>query len=183
MIEMIIKAFYDKARRTIVEIVEGGRSWLRYRGNDNLFHYLKTYDAPDASGDEIQLKTINSESLKGTGDITVATPVQVVTVSGSTPTQELAPNTFYEFGAVDSLTLTLGAPISGVLNVYSFSFTASESFDPSTDLSLPEGVLLNGEISMEAGDDCEVSIRKNRATFTVWSVPAADPTDEPIAGE
>ena len=174
---MAIKAFYDRARRTIVEIVEGGKSWLRYRGNDNLFHYLKTYDAPDASGDEIQLKTINSESLKGTGNISITTDVPVVGVSGTTPTQELAPNTFYKFGEVDSLDLTLGTPTSGVLNIYAYSFTASSSFDASTSTYLPEGVVLSGEFEIDEGQTCEISIQDGRAAFMVWDAPTD--TDAP----
>lgn len=168
---MAIKAFYDRARRTIVEIVEGGKSWLRYRGNDKLFHYIKTYDSPDASGDEVQLKTVNGESLKGTGNITISTDVPVVEVTGATPTQQLAPNTFYKFGSVDSLTLTLGTPTSGVLNIYAYSFIASASFDASTSTYLPEGVILSGEFAIEEGQTCEISIQDGRAAFMVWDAP------------
>ena len=152
--------FYERAKRTLVEVLDGGKSILRYRGSDKQFHYIASSESPNG--------------MQG---------IPVIEVSGTTPSQELAPGVFYKFGSVDSLTLTLGTPVSGVLNMYTFAFTAGENFDPSTDLSLPEDVLFNGEISMETGDECEVSIRDNRATFTVWSVPAADPTDESIAGE
>lgn len=195
---MAVKAFYDRARRTIVEIVEGGKSWLRYRGNDKLFHYIKTYDSPDGGGgDDIQLKTINSESLKGTGNITlvssvktingetmtgtgnVSTQVPVVTVSGATPTQELAPNTFYKFGTVDSLTLTMALPTFGILNIYSYSFTASSSFDASTSTYLPDGVTLNGDFAIEEGQTCEISIQDGRAAFMVWDAPEVESPDAP----
>lgn len=158
----MVTSFFSRFWRSIGELYnKKGESVLRYRGRDGKVHYVSSSDDPNIGGGA----------------------VPVVEVEGAEPEQELAPNTFYKFGAVDSLTLTLGAPTSGVLNVYLFAFTASESFDASEDLSLPEDVLLNGEIEMEAGDECEVSIRDNRATFTVWSVPAAEPTDEPIAGE
>lgn len=154
------RPIYRKVRQTLHETVsDSGKSVLSYRGNDDAIHYVPTSRDPNV--------------VVGNGG-----SIPVVEVDGDTPEQELAPNTFYKFGSVDSLTLTLGAPTSGVLNVYSFAFTASESFDPSEDLSLPEDVLFNGEIEMEAGDECEVTIRDNRATFTVWSVP-----DKPIAGE
>lgn len=184
---MAINAFYDRARRTIVEIVEGGKSWLRYRGNDKLFHYIKTYDSP-GGGDDIQLKTINNESLKGTGNIAVATPVPVVEVVGAEPEQELAPNTFYKFGEVDSLDLTLGEAEEGVLNIYAYSFTASSSFDASTSTYLPEGVILSGEFAIEEGQTCEISIRDGRAAFMVWDVPEApeapeEPAEPVVDGE
>lgn len=171
------RPIYKKVRQTLHETVsDSGKSVLSYRGNNDKIYYVPSSDDPNVEPGS-DLKTINGESLKGEGDIAVATPIPIIEVSGDNPEQELAPNTFYQFGAVDSLTLTLGTPTSSVLNVYMFAFTASESFDPSEDLSLPEDVLLNGEIDMEAGDECEVSIRGNRGVFTVWSVPAADPVD------
>lgn len=170
---MAIKTFYDRARRTIVEIVEGGKSWLRYRGNDKLFHYIKTYDSPDGGGgDDIQLKTINGESLKGTGNITITTDVPVVGVSGTTPTQELAPNTFYKFGTVTSLTLTLHLPVDGIVNIYAYSFTAGENFDATT--AIPTGVTLDRELEIEEGQFCEVSIQDGHATYMVWPAPEAE---------
>ena len=152
---------------------KGNESVLRYRSRDHKYRYIKGYENMDG---EPTLKTVNGESVKGSGDISVMVPV--VEVEGLTPEQELAPCTFYKFGSITSLSLTLGEPISDVLNVYSFSFTAGDGFDPSTDITWPDGVLLNAEIKMETGDECEVSIRDNRATFTVWSIPAADPTDD-----
>ncbi len=97
--------------------------------------------------------------------------VPVVVVEGDTPEQELAPNTFYKFGTVDSIDLTLGEGEEGVMSVYAFSFTASEDFDASTGISWPEGVRLNGELEIEAGQECEVSIYDGKAAFMVWDAP------------
>ena len=91
----------------------------------------------------------------------------VVVVEGDTPEQELAPNTFYKFGEVDSLDLTLGEGEEGVMNIYAFSFTASEDFDPSTGISWPEGIALNRDFEVNEGDYCEVSIMNNVALYIV----------------
>jgi len=105
--------------------------------------------------------------------------IPVVEVEGDTPEQELAPNTFYKFGTVDSIDLTLGEGEEGVMNIYAFSFTASEDFDPSTGISWPEGVRLNGELEIEAGQECEVSIYDGKAAFMVWDAPEVETPDAP----
>lgn len=158
------------AFKRFIEILEelftqkGDESILRYRGRDLKSRYIKGYLTPDG---EPTLKTINGKSVKGSGDI--STDVPVISVTGTTPSQKLSPNKFYKFGVVTSLTLTLELPEVGKLCIYAFSFTAGEDFDPSTDLSLPEGVVFDRELELEEGDFCEVSIRENKATFTVWS--------------
>lgn len=156
------------------------KSTLSYMARDGHRRYIPGSEDPDVEYD-IELKTINEESLKGKGDITVAVPVPVVEVTGTAPTQQLAPNTFYKFGSVDSLTLTLGTPTSGVLNIYSYCFTASASFDASTSTYLPDGVVLSGELDIDEGQECEISIRDDKAVFTVW--PAPEAPEAPGAGE
>lgn len=93
--------------------------------------------------------------------------VPVIVVGGDEPEQELAPNTFYKFGTVDSIDLTLGEGEEGVMNIYAFSFTASEDFDPSTGISWPEGIALNRDFEVNEGDYCEVSIMNNVALYIV----------------
>lgn len=170
-----------------IEIIEenkvGGKSMPSYYGFDGKPRYMNAFEstAEAQSAANPQLKTINEESLKGTGDIAVAVPVPVVEVTGTTPTQQLAPNTFYKFGSVDSLTLTLGTPTSGVLNIYAYSFTASSSFDTSTSTYLPEGVVLSGDFAIEEGQTCEISIQDGRAAFMVWDAPEnTDAPAEPV---
>lgn len=91
--------------------------------------------------------------------------VPLVTVAGATPTQQLAPNTFYVFGSVTSLTVTLAAGDSGIANIYAFRFTAGQD-DPT--ITLPSGVVCNQDLSLKAGDVCEFSIQDNLALFSVW---------------
>lgn len=91
--------------------------------------------------------------------------VPQVTVTGATPTQELSPNTFYQFGSVTSLTVTLGAAVSDIANIYTFRFTAGQD-NPT--ITLPSGVVCNQDLSLSAGDVCEFSIQDNLALFSVW---------------
>ena len=99
-----------------------------------------------------------------------ATPLTqpLVEVSGTTPTQTLTPNTFYKFtGLPTSLTLTLGTPISGIANIYAFSFVAGAA-NPT--ISLPSSVTIDGTPSIAQGDYVEFSIMNNVAIFKVVSI-------------
>lgn len=144
------------------------KSVISYVAKDGNRRYIAGQESQDGNA---KFKTINNESLKGTGNISVAVPVPVIEVEGDTPEQELSPNTFYKFGTVDSIDLTLGEGEEGVMNIYAFSFTASEDFDASTGISWPEGVRLSGELEIEAGQECEVSIYDGKAAFMVWDAP------------
>ena len=92
----------------------------------------------------------------------------VVSVAGATPTQTLARNTFYKFtGAVTSLTLTLGSEVSGITNIYAFSFTAGTD-NPT--ITLPVGVTVADAPEIANGDYVEFSIMDGKAVAKVWSV-------------
>ena len=94
--------------------------------------------------------------------------VPLVEVSGATPTQQLAPNTFYKFtGSVTALTLTLGTAITGITNIYAFSFTAGAD-NPT--ISLPASVTIDGTPSIAQGDYVEFSIMNNVAIFKVVTI-------------
>ena len=148
----MVTSFFSRFRRTLGEIFnKKGDSVLRYRSRDGKVHYINTSDDPEGGSGSAQ--------------------IPVVEVEGAEPEQELAPNTFYKFGEVDSLDLTLGEAEEGVLNIYAYSFTASSSFDASTSTYLPEGVVLNGDFAIEEGQTCEISIQDGRAAFMVWDAP------------
>lgn len=92
----------------------------------------------------------------------------LIEVSGTTPTQTLAPNTFYKFISLPtSLTLTLGTPISGITNIYAFSFVAGAA-NPT--ISLPASVTIDGTPSIAQGDYVEFSIMNNVALFKVVTI-------------
>lgn len=151
------------------------KSVISYVSRDGKKRYIPGSEDPDVEYD-IELKTINEESIKGTGNISISTDVPVVTVAGATPTQKLMANTFYKFGVVDSLTLTKELPTLGKLCIYAFSFTAGANFDPSTDITWPDGVTLDRDMELEAGQFCEVSILDDRATFVAWPAPETETT-------
>lgn len=97
-----------------------------------------------------------------------ADKVQEVEVTGATPTTNLLPNTFYKFtGAVTSLTLTLGTPISGITNIYAFSFVAGAD---NPVISLPASVTIDGTPSIASGDYVEFNIMNNVAIFKVVTI-------------
>ena len=94
--------------------------------------------------------------------------VRVFEVSGATPNTTISPNAFYKFtGAVTSLTLTLGTPISGITNIYAFSFVAGAD-NPT--ISLPASVTIDGTPSIAQGDYVEFNIMNNVALFKVVSI-------------
>lgn len=89
--------------------------------------------------------------------------IPVVVVEGERPTQELQPNTYYKFGKVAALILTLAAETPDVLNEYMFEFTAGAS----TTLVLPSTVKwMGGEApTLEADNLYQVSIVNNIAVI------------------
>ena len=92
----------------------------------------------------------------------------VVSVAGATPTQTLARNTFYKFtGAVTSLTLTLGSEVSGITNIFAFSFTAGQD-NPT--ITLPQSVTIADAPTINNGDYVEFNIMDGKAIAKVWAV-------------
>lgn len=88
------------------------------------------------------IKTINGESVLGSGDITISGGAsssaypEVNHGTGDT-TFTLTPNTFHVWGVVTSLTLNFGNETSGVANEYLFQFTSGST---ATSLTLPNSI-------------------------------------------
>lgn len=92
----------------------------------------------------------------------------VVSVAGSVVTQQLQRNTFYKFtGSVTSLTLTLGSEISGITNIFAFSFTAGQD-NPT--ISISPSVTIADAPTINNGDYVEFNIMDGKAIAKVWSV-------------
>ena len=86
--------------------------------------------------------------------------------NGEAQAHTLEPNTFYIFAnPINSLRVTLGATVSGIANIYAFRFTAGQD-NPT--ITLPQGVVINQDLSLKTGDVCEFSIQDNLALFSVW---------------
>ena len=88
----------------------------------------------------MNIKTINGESVLGSGDITITSSggayPEVNHGTGDT-TFTLTPNTFHVWDKVTSLTLNFGNETSGVANEYLFQFTSGST---ATSLTLPDSI-------------------------------------------
>lgn len=115
---------------------------------------LKEYVQPDLSdyAKRTELPDISNKADK----------VTVVDHGTSDTTFELTPNVFHKWGEVSSLSLTLGAETTGVLNEYMFQFTSGAT---ATVLTLPETVKYIGDSTIEAGKTYQVSIINNLAVL------------------
>jgi hypothetical protein len=95
------------------------------------------------------IKTINGQSLLGSGNITIeggsggggsssgSSAYSEVNHGASDTTFTLTPNTFHVWDEVSALTLALGSEISGVANEYLFQFTSGSA---ATSLTLSEDI-------------------------------------------
>ena len=83
------------------------------------------------------IKTINGESVLGSGDITINSAYPEVNHGTGDTTFTLTPNTFHVWDKVTSLTLNFGNETSGVANEYLFQFTSGST---ATSLTLPNSI-------------------------------------------
>lgn len=82
-------------------------------------------------------------------------------ITGTSVTQQLSPNTYYSFGEVTALTITLGPPVSGVNNEYVFEF---DSGITATTLTVPAGIVWQGLLYITTDMHYEVSIKYDAST-------------------
>ena len=76
-------------------------------------------------------------------------------VSMTDATAELLPNTFYRWGEIAALSITLGAETEGITNEYCFEFVSGST---ATTLTVPDTIRWAQEPSIEAGKTYQVSI-------------------------
>lgn len=79
----------------------------------------------------------------------------------SNTTFTLQPNTFYVWGTVTELSLTLGTAALGVASEYVFQFTSGAT---ATTLSLPSSIKWQEDLTIEANKTYQVSILNGYAT-------------------
>lgn len=112
------------------------------------------------------IKTINGESIVGSGNITISggsssgsSAYSEVSHGTADTTFTLTSNTFHIWDEVSALTLTLGAETSGVANEYLFQFTSGST---ATTLSLPDDIKWTGgeTPTIEANKIYQISILK-----------------------
>lgn len=120
-----------------------------------------------------QLKTINGQSLAGSGNITIGgTPRIEMTASSAA----LEPNKFYVWDATENLNLTLVDGSADVMNRYMFQFRTSKA--AYTILQLPEGIMWSNDTEKDADGmpvirlACyhRVEIIEGLATLKSWSI-------------
>lgn len=105
------------------------------------------------------LKTINGESVLGSGDITISGAYAELNHGTSDTTFTLTPNTFHVWDEVASLDLSFGEETSGVANEYLFQFTSGAT---ATSLTVPDTVeWVDGTPTIEANKTYQVSIVNN----------------------
>lgn len=124
-----------------------------------------------------KLKTINNQSIVGSGNIDIqggggATPRVEMTAESAS----IEPNKFYVWPMMDSLDLTLGAEQSGVMNRYLFQFRNPKA--GLTMLSLPDDITWsedteldeNGMPVMEAAAFYRIEIIEGLASLKKWKL-------------
>lgn len=147
------------------------------------------YALPNSStGDEDDIllsrdtvKTINGESIFGSGNIEISGGGSSSGGSGaysevnhgtSDTTFSLTPNTFHIWDEVASLTLDLGSETSGVANEYLFQFTSGAT---ATSLTLPDDIkwVNDAPPTIESNMIYQVSILKGLASVLEFSNAAS----------
>lgn len=98
-------------------------------------------------------------------DVGAAEAETVVAVSGTTPTITPAPNTIYNCGEVESLTIS-NPPATGA---YSVTFTSGST---PTDLSVDPAIKMPDGFSVDANKLYEINVLDNRAAVGSWAVSA-----------
>lgn len=140
--------------------------------NTNVVESLKTDSNFVTASD---LKTINGESIIGSGDITISGggssggSVAYAEINHGTndTTFTLTPNTFHIWDEVSSLTLTLGTETNGVANEYLFQFTSGST---ATTLSLPSDIKWAEEFTIEQNKIYQISILNGLGSVLSWEV-------------
>ena len=132
------------------------------------------------------IKTINGESILGSGDITISSGAsssaypEVNHGTGDT-TFTLTPNTFHVWDEVTSLTLNFGNETSGVANEYLFQFTSGST---ATSLTLPTSIKWANDTAPTINRNMiyQVSILKGLASVLEFNNPAPTGPTHPSSG-
>ena len=113
------------------------------------------------------IKTINGETILGSGDIEVEGESTAIVDHGTSDTTfELTPNILHKWDEVASLTLTLGAETPNVVNEFMIQFTSGAT---ATQLSLPESVKWLNTPEIAANMVYQISILNDLAVIGGWT--------------
>lgn len=128
---------------------------------------------PDSIPRSENFKTINGQSILGSGNITISGDgssggsgaYSEVNHGTSDTTFTLTPNTFHVWDEVASLTLDFGSETSGVANEFLFQFTSGSE---ATTLSISDDVKWTEKLTIEPNRIYQVSILKGLASVLSW---------------
>lgn len=143
---------------------DNGDSWDVYETNEVDSLLGDKVDAADISSTVVSGGTdpVNSVAVIGYA----GKKVSKTTVSGTSVTQALTENTFYVFGTVSSLTVTLATPAdANIVNEYHFRFTSGST---ATTLTLPQSVTMPSGWTVAASKTYEISIVDGYGTVIEW---------------
>lgn len=110
----------------------------------------------------INIKTVNSESLLGKGNIEIHSSYKLVNHGTGDTTYTLTPNTLHVWDEVTSLSLYLGKGDNSVASEYVFQFTSGSV--PTT-LTLPSNIKWNKAPIINPNCIYQVSILNGLATL------------------
>ena len=136
----------------------GGTSGQYYKKKSST-QFDGEWETPDSAPTENSTKLLTSDAaFKGIAAVDSAKRITVAT--DGAVSQALAPDVFYDFtGALTSLTLTLGSPVSGRENEYKGQFTTGAS---APTVTLPSGVTwIGGTPTINASKTYQFSILNN----------------------
>jgi hypothetical protein len=146
---------------------------------DNIQHYHdKLSNVVGGKQDSLvsgsNIKTINGESIVGSGNITIpggsssGNRAYVEVNHGTSDTTfTLTSNTFHIWDEVSLLTLTIGSGTSGIANEYLFQFTSGS--EPTT-LILSDSIKFNSDFTVEANKIYQISILNGLGTVMSWDI-------------
>lgn len=133
-----------------------------------------TGDEDDVIATRGTLKTINGESIFGSGDITISgsgnssssvAAYRVIEHGTNDTTTTIPPNVFHVWGEVPSLTINFGGGPAAYANEYLFQFTSGST---ATILSLPDDIKWAEELIIEPNMIYQVSILRGLGSVLSW---------------
>lgn len=168
-----VKAAYDLAnsyKGTVTGVKINGSTKNPSSGVVDLGTVITSHQDISGKQDKLvsgtNIKTINGESILGSGDIVISgggssggsCAYAEVNHGTNDTTYTLTPNTFHVWDEVASLDLTFGSETSGVANEYIFQFTSGST---ATSLVLPDDIKwANDELTIESDKIYQISILK-----------------------
>lgn len=179
----------SKGNGTITEVRMNGAS-KGTSGIVDLGTVITTHQDISGKQDKLisgtNIKTINGESVLGSGDITISGGAsssaypEVNHGTGDT-TFTLTPNTFHVWDKVTSLTLNFGNETSGVANEYLFQFTSGST---ATSLTLPNSIKWANDNVPTIGANMiyQVSVLRGLASVLEFNNAIVFPTISPTGG-